>query len=517
MLPLLYEKSDVIKVWTANKLQLGDLIGELENITHAAVADLAERSAVRATKNLIIDIFLVFVCLVVTVASVLINRRIKRHAYHDALTGLANRLCFESVLKNSGSSATSRHAVLFLDLNRFKAINDNYGHAVGDKLLIEVARRLTAQIRSTDLLARLGGDEFAVLMNNVTSSEVVEALALCLVEAIEQVVTIQNINLKVGASIGISIAPDDCEGGIDLLRNADVAMYYTKTNNHGKVFRFNQKIAKDYQNRLILEQDLKKGIENKEFHLVYQPKVCTLTGCVKSVEALVRWSHPTRGLVSPGEFVPVAEETGLMGVIGFWVLREACREVAALQKNGLPDLQVAVNISAQQFGDENFMNRVVGSIESQGISCSSLSLEVTESIVMTDVARVIEMLKSLQKIGIHIAVDDFGTGYSSLQYLQELPLNTLKIDRAFILALDNNDPNCSVANSIVQMATLFNLETVAEGVETVEQESKVRALGVDHIQGYYYSKPVLAKELPAVVAKIAQQHHRHKKLRDKFA
>ena len=491
--------------WQSVTKELAGLINKLADETHVSIEILAKRSASRATRNLFIDIALVVLCFLITLASITINRRVKRYAYQDSLTQLANRMNFESTLVETKLSGSQSHAVIFIDLDRFKSINDTYGHAIGDELLIEVAARLKSICKASDLLARLGGDEFAVLLLDVESGAAVELLASRIVEAIERVVTINNLNLKVGASAGISIAPQDCAAGVQLLRNADIAMYHTKSNNLSSVFRFNQEMALSYQQRLILEQDLKKSLENRQFHLLYQPKICTLTGQVKSVEALLRWSHPERGLVSPDQFIPVAEDMGLMGSIGFWVLNEACREIAQLQKSVLPNLQVAVNISAQQFGDEHFMELVNSALEANALGCESLSLEVTESIVMNDIERVIHLLKTLQESGINIAVDDFGTGYSSLQYLQELPLNTLKIDKAFIAALDDNDPVSSVANSIVQLAALFNLETVAEGVETLEQEMKVRSLGVNHIQGYLYSKPVTAAELPAVVTMISEQ------------
>lgn len=495
--------------WQFVTSELSRLISQLANTTHASIEILANQSASRATRNLIIDALLVALCFLITLASVMISRRVKQHAYQDSLTQLANRLNFETTLLETKASDSQQHAVIFLDLDRFKSINDNYGHSVGDELLIEVAERLKANCKPTELLARLGGDEFSVLVRDIESEDAVEALAVHLVETIEQVITIRDLNLKVGASAGISIAPQDCNGGVELLRNADIAMYHSKSKkstHSSRVFRFNQGMAASYQQRLVLEQDLKKAFENNQFHLAYQPKVCTRSGKVKSVEALLRWSHPERGLISPAEFIPVAEDTGLMGGIGDWVLNEACREISRLQKGSLPDLQVAVNISAQQFGDEHFVDRVLQALQAHDLSYSSLSLEVTESIVMTDIKRVINMLKTLQDLGISIAVDDFGTGYSSLQYLQELPLNTLKIDRAFIIALDDISPHSSVANSIVQMAALFNLETVAEGVESLEQEMKVRSLGVDHIQGYRYSRPVLADELAAVVVSIGEQH-----------
>lgn len=491
--------------WRSIKTALSNITGKLSEATHASIEVLADKHGTRATRNLTIDVFLVFLCFSITLASVVINRKIKQYAYHDGLTQLPNRLSFESTLQSASVSGSQMHAVIFIDLDKFKSINDNYGHSIGDELLMEVAARLKRTCLSAHSLARLGGDEFAVFVPNVESADDVEVLASKIVAAVKNTIVIRGLSLKVGASAGISISPLDSECGIELLKNADIAMYFNKANKFNGVCRFNQKMADDYQQRLQLELDLKKALENNQFTLVYQPKVCTLSGQVKSVEALLRWSHPERGFVSPAQFIPIAEDTGLMGSIGQWVLNEACREIALVRRNSLPQLKVAVNISAQQFCDEQFVEHVFEALSTHGLNHDSLELEVTESLVMTDVGRVISLLKILKDSGITIAIDDFGTGYSSLQYLQELPLNTLKIDRAFITALDYCDPANSVANSIVQLAKLFNLETVAEGVETDEQDLKIRSLGVHSIQGYLYSKPVPACNLLVEVQNIREQ------------
>ena len=482
---------------------------------------LAKKESERATRNLVIDVFLTLLCGLITVTSVLLNRRIKQLAYNDKLTGLPNRINFESAVLGASESTAQKNkkqAIIFIDLDRFKAINDNYGHAIGDELIKVVATRLQEECCSGELLARLGGDEFGVFINEVKSIEAVEALATRLLDIIKQDITIKELNLRVGASAGFSISPDDCPSGTDLLRNADIAMYHSKANKLEVVYRFNNTIATDYQHRLELELDLKRALERNEFTLCYQPKVCTSSGRVKGVEALLRWQHKERGFISPAEFIPIAEDIGLMGKLGNWVLNTAIKEIAELQRNEDYPLQVAVNISAQQFGDKKFLETVHEAVSTHGFSNYDLELEVTESLVMYDVKRVISLLSSLKSSGIRIAIDDFGTGYSSLQYLQELPLDTLKIDRAFILALDDSDPADSVANSIVQLATLFNLETVAEGVETDAQDYKIRSLGVDHIQGYRYSKPVPITELSQVISDIAEQQQTpDRKIRRKAA
>jgi len=490
--------------WHQVKTSLSSKIQSLAEVSHVSVEELATSHGSRAKRNLFIDMFLFVACLVITFVSIVFNLKIKQYAYHDSLTKLPNRMSFESTLQGISDSKSQMHAVAFIDLDRFKPINDNYGHAIGDELLVEVARRLEATCESSHHLARMGGDEFAVFMPNVESTTAVEELASRIVAAVKNTVLIRGLSLKVGASVGISISPQDGENGMELLKNADIAMYYNKTNKLNNIYRFNQRMAGDYQERLQLELDLKKGLDNEEFNLLYQPKICTVTGQVKSVEALLRWSTPERGFVSPTQFIPVAEDTGQMGSIGQWALNEACREIALLRSSELPNIRVAVNISAQQFCDEQFVDSVTWALSSHDLSQDALELEVTESLVMNDVSRVISMLKTLKESGVTIAIDDFGTGYSSLQYLQELPLDTLKIDRAFVVALEHSDPTSSVANSIIQLASLFDLETVAEGVETPNQDQKIRSLGVDHIQGYLYSKPVAASDLPATIEQINQ-------------
>jgi len=312
--------------WRTVMSTLSRLTGELAEATHVSIDVIADNYGARATRNLVIDIFLVFLCFAITLASIAINRRIKQYAYYDSLTKLPNRMNFESTLQNMSASSTQIQAVIFIDLDRFKSINDNYGHSIGDELLKEVALRLNKTCRSAQLVARMGGDEFAVFIADAQSDVAVETMASQIMAEVRNKIVIRGHSLKVGASVGISVSPHDCACGIELLKNADIAMYHCKANKHKGAYRFNQKIANDYQQRLQLELDLKKGLENNEFHLVYQPKICTDSGQVKGVEALLRWLHPVRGFVSPAQFIPVAEETGLMGSIGLWVLNEACRE-----------------------------------------------------------------------------------------------------------------------------------------------------------------------------------------------
>ncbi|MFK7854800.1 MAG: putative bifunctional diguanylate cyclase/phosphodiesterase [Granulosicoccus sp.] len=502
--PLVVTQSDEIELtrWRSVMSNLYVFNEALAEATHASIELIANEYGSRAKRNLLIDIFLVFLCFAIAFASISINRRLKRYAYYDGLTKLANRMNLESTLRSTSAVSSRLQGVIFIDLDRFKSINDNYGHATGDALLIGIAARLRKVCAPGHLPARIGGDEFAVFVPDASSAAEIEAFASKLVAAITENIILNGHSLKVGASAGISISPHDCEFGLELLNNADIAMYHCKANKIEGAYRFNQEMAGNYRQRLEMELDLKKGLEKNEFHLVYQPKVCTRSGEVKGVEALLRWNHPQRGFVSPAQFIPVAEEIGLMGSIGQWVLKEACQEISSLRQSTNPLLKVAVNVSAQQFGDEHFIQQVGNALNEYGLDPQCLELEVTESLVMHDVVRVSAMLKQLKDTGVSVAIDDFGTGYSSLQYLQELPLDTLKIDRAFIVSLVDNDPTGSVANSIVQLAKLFDLETVAEGVETEDQDRKIRSLGVHHIQGYLYSKPVTADKLAAAIKDI---------------
>lgn len=476
----------------------------LEDITNSLfsnVAAVARNSKSRAMRNLLIDSALVFGCLCISLCSLVISRRIRHQAYHDSLTGLANRSYLESHLSglNTKIDSQSRFAVVFIDLDRFKSINDNYGHAIGDELLKIVATRLDEQCHSNDVLARLGGDEFAILLNGFKDRQEVEFFAEKCIQKIERDIVIHDICLSVGGSAGISFAPEDCKAGPDLLKNADIAMYHGKADKVQNVYCFNNSMAEKYRTRLKTEQQLRHGLEQQQFELHYQPKICTQTGKAESVEALLRWRHPERGFVSPAEFVPIAEETGLMVGIGSWVLDRACEDTVWLGSQGLSGIKIAVNISAQQFSDEHFFSTAIATLHKHGLAHSRLELEVTESLLMNDLERVVSVLQNLKDTGISIAIDDFGTGYSSLQYLQTLPLNVLKIDRAFVKTLDSQQSQNSVANSIVQLAHSLGLETVAEGVETPEQDQNVRALGVNHIQGFLYSKPVPREALVQVV------------------
>ena len=436
--------------------------------------------------------------------------KIHFQAFHDSLTKLPNRLKFENTLAKLVSAEESQRekfALMFLDLDGFKSVNDNQGHTVGDELLKSVSQRLKGCLHERDLLARMGGDEFAVLLRGVKSQESAHSIALRLCNAIGKKFSIDKYNLKIGVSIGVSFFPENGQTVDDLLRNADFAMYEAKAQGNSGVRSFNQNMAVQYRNRVALETDLLRAIGNKQFELHYQPKVNLALGQVTGVEALLRWNHPEHGYVSPGEFVPLAEEAGYITEIGKWVLGEAVRQNAAWMEQGLCALSMAVNISAPQFVQEDFTAGVLETLASNKLDPGQLELEVTESVVMNNVSKVVSTLNEIRDAGVSIAVDDFGTGYSSLAYLESLPLDCLKIDKVFVDKLGVGDDENTLVNTIVILARSFGLQTVAEGVESKEQVQKLAALGCECVQGFYYSKPLPAVQIPDVIASIESEFH----------
>lgn len=434
-----------------------------------------------------------------------LGRRIKQQADTDLLTGLANRFTVETALKQASRQSDSlqnRQALFFIDLNGFRQINDNYGHAIGDGILIEASNRLR-EFCSNELIARLGGDEFVVYNNNVSKDQDLGDFAESTLDALKGDFKIDGRVLPIEGTMGYAVAPDNSSTGLELLKNADIALY--RSQQHGaaqRILRYSTSMGDSHSKRRKLEADLLAAIEERHFTLHYQPKVCSVTCTVRSVEALIRWERDGNSLVSPAEFIPVAEELGLMEKIGTFVMEKACKDIASMHGQGFAGLGVAVNISVQQFLDELFYDKVINSVRQANLEAGYLELELTESIVMDDIGRVRELLNQLRSQGISIAIDDFGTGYSCLSHLQDLPLDTLKIDRAFVDQLDKTHPHQTVANSIVKLAVLFEMTTVAEGVENEAQRREVENLGIDLIQGYFYSKPVSIEELPDVIRNI---------------
>lgn len=451
-------------------------------------------------------------------ASVALNRQkllseIEHQAYHDSLTGLPSRLKFDERLREAvkdGQSNNTKVAVLIIDLDGFKSINDNYGHAAGDNLLKVLSERLLHVFDNKGIVARMGGDEFAVVLTDIGFLQDIVEISELAISTLSQECMHEGVSLSVGASIGISIFPDDSDSAGSMLKNADFAMYQAKSKGKNCAQYFNSSMARRFQARVDNEIDLANAITNNELRLVFQPKVSVANQTVLGVEALLRWENETRGNIPPSEFIPIAEESGLIIPIGDWGLQEACRLLSLWHKMGFDELTVSVNVSAQQFSTGNFIDTVEQVLKSLDLDARFIDLELTESVMMIDIELSVKKLLKLKTLGVSVSIDDFGTGFSSLSYLEDLPLDNLKIDRSFIQRMEKSDPQLSLVNTIIGMAEIFGLGTVAEGVETEEQLQKVLALGCDCIQGYIFSKPVEAADLPGTIASIEQGFSQHK-------
>jgi diguanylate cyclase (GGDEF)-like protein len=422
-----------------------------------------------------------------------LEERVNHIAFHDDLTALPNRL----MLNRSLDQAVSRHrragtqlAILFMDVDRFKVINDSLGHEVGDLLLRQVADRLQEHSREGDLVARMGGDEFVVLIENHDNLADLSACAQRLVERLSAPYVLGRREYHVTLSIGISVFPSDGSDSRSLLKAADVAMYRAKASGRNNHQYYSPSMEVHTKERLELESDLRHALERGEFLLHYQPKVEIATGLVTGIEALLRWEHPHRGLVSPMDFIPLAEDTGLIVPIGEWVLATACARTKAWQDQGFPKLGVAVNLSARQFADPMLLPNLTRIIRVSGLDPSSLELEITESLVMSHGASAVAVLEKLKSTGVQIAIDDFGTGYSSLAYLKRFPIDTLKVDRSFIRDIPADSGDKKITRAIIAMAHSLKLKVVAEGVETAEQLAFLRTLHCDAVQGYHLCRPL---------------------------
>lgn len=417
---------------------------------------------------------------------------------HDFLTGLPNRLLLNDRIGQAIAMA-QRHkghiAVLFLDLDGFKHINDSLGHLIGDKLLQSVAGRLQQHVRIPDTVSRQGGDEFVLLLQEVERPEGAAITARRVLQAISQAHSIDQHDLCVTASIGVSMYPDDGLDAETLLKNADTAMYQAKEGGRQCYRFFTPAMNARAVERQSIEEDLRHALERKEFTLHYQPKIHVGTGVITGVEALLRWMHPIRGCVPPLKFIRVAEDSGLILPIGDWVLREACSQTRAWIDQGLPLTTMAVNVSAVQFRDEHFLESIFAALAETGLDPGYLELELTESVLMERPELAASILKNLRDKGVVVSVDDFGTGYSSLSYLKKLPLDVLKIDQSFVHQLSDNPDDAAIAIAIISMGQSLNLRIIAEGVETAEDLAFLRAHGCDEVQGFYFSRPVPAEQL----------------------
>jgi diguanylate cyclase (GGDEF)-like protein/PAS domain S-box-containing protein len=418
-------------------------------------------------------------------------------AEHDFLTGVPNRLLLIDRLGQAIAVALRRKnkvAVLFLDLDNFKYINDSLGHPIGDKLLQSVAKRLVECVRGSDTVSRLGGDEFIVLLPDAEHWKDAAAVATKILQAVAEAHSIDGHDLRVTASIGVSIYPDDGLDTETLIKNADTAMYQAKGNGRQGYQFFEPEMNVRAVERQFIEQGLRRALEQHEFALHYQPIVDLRTEAIVGAEALLRWTHPVRGAIPPSQFIPVAEDCGLMRAIGSWVLREACGQARVWLDAGLPVMTIAVNASALEFRDKNFLENLYATLSEVGVDPSILMLELTESTLMKDAEAAVSVLKSLKGRGVRVAIDDFGTGYSSLSYLRKFPLDTLKIDQSFVRQICGADKDTAIVTAVIAMARSLNLRVIAEGVEALEDLEFLRAHQCDEAQGYYFSRPVAPQQ-----------------------
>ncbi|MGB8339379.1 MAG: EAL domain-containing protein [Burkholderiales bacterium] len=422
----------------------------------------------------------------------LTEMRVEYLAHHDELTGLPNRVSFNNALEHTirqSKRKRSKLAVLFIDLDRFKNINDSLGHDAGDHMLQEVSLRLRSALRDSDIVARLGGDEFVVLIDGWLANEDLVSVALKILQAVAKPFTLEGQEYDLTTSIGISTYPQHGSDAQELLRHADVAMYRAKELGKNTFQFYAAQMDINSVDRLRMESALRRAITRDEFRLHYQPVLNLATGYMVGMEALVRWQHPQRGLVAPGEFIALAEETGLIVPLGEWVLRAACVQNRKWQQQGYGPLRVSVNLSPRQF-QPNLVALVAKVLEETGLPAQLLELEITEGMVMQNADQAVRLLNELHDMGIALSIDDFGTGYSSLAYLKRFPIDSLKIDRSFITELPLDSDNAAIIRAIIQMAHGLEIHVVGEGVETAEQAGFLSTQSCDRVQGFHYSKPL---------------------------
>lgn len=426
------------------------------------------------------------------------NNVIKYMAYHDGLTELPNRrMLNEQIIQNINKSKRLNEplGVLFLDLDRFKYVNDSLGHLMGDKLLQLVAKRLQSNIREQDFVARIGGDEFVILLTNSDRDESL-MVAQTILEAFKQPFYLDTYEFYITTCIGLAVFPYDGEDSISLLKNADAALYRAKEQGKNKYKVFHTGMNIESYRTFLLQSDLRKAIERDELSLVYQPKVNIHTGKISSVEALVRWHHPKWGMIPPNEFIPLAEEIGLIVEIDKWVLQNACNQIAQWRNNELGSIRIAVNFSAQHFLQKNLVNEIIEQLAISNIDPNLLEIEITETALLGNEEFIISTLLKLKELKIHVSLDDFGTGYSSLNYLRVFPFSTVKIDKAFIQELTNQgEKSLAIVESIIHLANRLSINVVAEGVETLEQLKILKELQCNEYQGYHFCRPLLPEEL----------------------
>ncbi|MDX2220622.1 MAG: EAL domain-containing protein [Burkholderiales bacterium] len=430
---------------------------------------------------------------------------IQQMATQDSLTGLPNRASLTDTMTHviaTSARTDSRFGLLFIDLDHFKAINDTLGHPTGDQLLREIARRLRAAVRDSDLVARLGGDEFVVMAEQISDGSHLEELADKLLAVVSEPMLLQGHEVKVSASIGMAWFPDDGRDVQNLLSNADMAMYKAKSGGRDRRVAYSPELGELALERFEVEKGLRRAVQENELRLYYQPKIDFQTGHMQGVEALIRWQHPDHGLLHPDRFIRVAEESNFIIPLGNWVLETACRQIRQWQDARLPRFSVAVNLSSKQISDESFLEHLKSVLRSTGADPGLLELEITESMVMEDPAKSALLLANLRALGVKLSIDDFGTGYSSLSYLKQLPVDTLKVDRGFVKDLPHNRDDLAITRAVIAMAHSLSMRVVAEGVEHQQQFDLLKLEGCDEFQGYLCRPAVTSKELELLV-------HRH--------
>ncbi|MCW8944310.1 MAG: EAL domain-containing protein [Sedimenticola sp.] len=432
------------------------------------------------------------------------QERVEYLAHHDLLTGLPNRRLFGDRLEHALQRAHRNKtvvAILHIDLDNFKSINDGLGHPVGDKVLQVAADRLHLAVREEDTVARVAGDDFSIILEDITDSESVAHLANKILSAFATPFHVDNHELHVNISIGISLYPDDGDDVTSLIKNADAAMYQAKEKGKGCYCFYTQAMTNAALDRLTMENRLRKALSQDEFRLYYQPQYALNTGKLIGAEALIRWQNSELGLVSPDEFIPLTESTGLILPIGEWVLYEACRQAKSWQDEGYDLSRIGVNIAGQQVQHGNIVYTVNKVLEETGLDPTCLELEVTESFIMQQAEQAISTLQALRELGVALAIDDFGTGYSSLSYLKLLPINKLKVDRSFVKDIPNDKNSEAIVRAVIVLGKSLQLEVIAEGVETEEQEDFLKAEACDEVQGFYYSRPLPADEFERILVK----------------
>lgn len=449
---------------------------------------------------------------VIILRDVTINRamtsQIRHSAQHDFLTGLPNRALLNDRIERAIALARRQQKVvglLFLDLDGFKHINDSLGHPMGDKLLQSVAERLLACVRESDTVSRQGGDEFVVLLATMERPEDGAIIARRILDAVAKPHSIEEHDLHITASIGISVQSAEAQDAVTLVKNADTAMYQAKENGRNGYRFFEREMSVRAVERQSIEEALRRALERNEFSLHYQPKIDLSTGGIIGAEALIRWTHPTRGSVSPAQFIPVAEECGIIQGIGHWVLREACRQARSWLDMGLKVGTMAVNVSAVEFQDEAFLDGLFEVLAASGLEPGALELELTESVLMKRVEKTAMLLQVLRERGVRVAIDDFGTGYSSLSYLRRFPVDALKIDQSFIRQITKAGDDTRLVTAVISMARSLELRVVAEGVETLHALEYLRAHDCDEAQGYYFSRPVPAQQFAEIIRREMSQ------------